>query len=135
LHERASLEEVIVLKPGWGVGTVVAILLSVAVYLLGVVNLSGMVALILVLCGLWTIVAAFVIVEQKDRSYYAAWGVVIAVLSLFDFIPLSYTIALILIAIVTLIIINVYLGRGPKIYGAATMKSAPAGETPAAKDA
>jgi hypothetical protein len=120
------------LKPGWGVGVIVAILLSVAVYLLGVVNLGGMVSVLLLLSGLWTLVAAFVIVERKDRSYYSGWGVVIAALSLFDFIPLNYTIALVLLAIVALIIINVYVGKAPKMFTAATNPPSPAGETPAA---
>lgn len=120
------------MKPGWGVGVIVAILLSVAVYLLGVVNLGGMVSVLLLLSGLWTLVAAFVIVERKDRSYYSGWGVVIAALSLFDFIPLNYTIALVLLAIVALIIINVYVGKAPKMFTAATNPPSPAGETPAA---
>ena len=120
------------MKPGWGVGTVVAVLLSVAVWLVGVVDFRGMVSMVLLLCGLWTLVAAFVVVDLKDRSYYMGWGVVIAALSLFDFIPFNYTIALILMAVVVLIIINVYLGKTPKMFKAATTPVAPGGDTPAA---
>ncbi|HEV2137431.1 MAG TPA: hypothetical protein VGR53_01160 [Nitrososphaerales archaeon] len=121
------------MKPGWGIGTVIAIILSVAVYLLGVVDLRGLVSLILLLCGLWTVVSAFVIVDRKDRSYYSGWGVVIAVLSLFYIAPsLNYTIALVLLAIVALIIINVYIGKAPKMFEAATNSPAPVGDTPAA---
>jgi hypothetical protein len=121
------------LKPGWGVGIIVAILIPVAVYLLSIVNFSGMVSMLLLLVGLWTIISAFAIVERKDRSYYSGWGVVIAVLSLFYFLPsLNYTIALVILAIVALIIINVYIGKAPKMYEAATIQPAPAGETPAA---
>jgi hypothetical protein len=119
-------------KPGWGVGTIVAALVSVAAWLLNLVNFSGMVSLILLLCGLWTVAAAFVLVEARDRTYYSAWGVVIAALSLFDFIPLNYTIALILLAIVALIIINVYVGKAPKIFEAATTHTPTGGGTPAA---
>jgi hypothetical protein len=119
-------------KPGWGIGTIVAILVSVAVWLLNIVNFSGMISLILLLCGLWTVVAAFVLVETRDRTYYSAWGVVIAALSLFNFIPLNYTIALILLAIVALIIINVYVGKAPKIFEAATTPTPTGGGTPAA---
>jgi hypothetical protein len=125
-------DEGVSLKPGWGVGIIVAILLSVAVGLFGIVNLAGMVSLLLLLCGLWTLVAAFTIVELKDRSYYMGWGIVVAALSLFDFIPFNYTIALILMAIVVLIIINVYLGRAPKMYEAATAPPPSGGGTPAA---
>ena len=120
------------LKPGWGVGTIVAILVSVAVYLFGIVNFYGMVSMLLLLCGLWTLVAAFVIVELKDRSYYMGWGVVIAALSLFDFIPFNYTIALVLMAIVVLILVNVYLGKAPKMYNAASTPPPGGGGTPAA---
>ncbi|MDA4119990.1 MAG: hypothetical protein OK436_05335 [Thaumarchaeota archaeon] len=120
------------MKPGWGIGTVIAIILSVAIYLLGIVDLRGLVSLILLLCGLWTVVSAFVIVERKDRSYYSGWGIVIAALSLFDFIPFNYTIALVLLAIIALIIINVYVGKGPKMFTAATSSPAPAGGSPAA---
>jgi hypothetical protein len=120
------------LKIGGGIGAVVAVLLSVAVWLLGIVNFNGMISLALLLCGLWTIVAAFAIVESRDRTYFLAWGVVIAALSLFDFIPLNYTIALILLAIVALIIINVYIGKAPKMYEAATTPTPSSGGTPAA---
>ena len=101
-------------KPGWGVGTIVAILLSVSVYFIGFVSLQGMVSLILLLCGLWTVVVAFVVVERKDRSYYSGWGVVIAALSLSYFIQLQYALAVILLAIIALIIINIYIGKTPK---------------------
>jgi len=122
------------LKPGWGVGFIVAILIPIAIYLLNIVNFSGMVSMMLLLIGLWTIISAFAIVERKDRSYYSGWGVVIAVLSLFYFLPsLNYTIALVILAIVALIIINVYIGKAPKMFEAATIHTAPAGETPAAK--
>ena len=120
------------MKPGWGVGIIVAVLVSFAVYLVGIINLAGMVSMLLLLSGLWTLVAAFAIVEQKDRSYYLGWGVVIAALSLFDFIPFNDTIALILGAIVVLIIVNVYLGKAPKMYNAATTPPAGGGGTPAA---
>ncbi len=120
------------MKPGWGVGTVIAIVLSISVYLLGIVDLRGLVFLILLLSGLWTLVSAFAIVERKDRSYYSGWGIVIAALSLFDFIPLNYTIALVLLAIIALIIINVYIGKAPKMFTTATSSPAPAGGTPAA---
>ena len=121
------------MKPGWGIGTVISIVLSIVVYLVGIVDLKGLVSLILLLFGLWTLVSAFVIVDRKDRSYYSGWGVVMAVLSLFYFAPsLNYTIALVLVAIIALIIINVYVGKAPKMFTAATSSPPPAGVTPAA---
>jgi hypothetical protein len=122
-----------VLKPSWGVGIIVAVLVPVAVYLFNLVSPTGMLSMILLFSGLWTVIAAFAIVDRKDRSYYSGWGVVIAVLSLFYFTPsLTYTLALVILAVVALIIINVYIGKGSKIYEAATIPPAPAGETPAA---
>ncbi len=122
------------MKPGWGIGTIVAILLSLAVGLLGIngINFAGTVSLMLLLVGLWTLVAAFVIVDMKDRSFYMGWGVVVAALSLFDFISFNYAVALILIAIVVLILINVYLGKTPKLYSAATTPAPAGGGAPAA---
>ena len=120
------------MKPGWGVGMVVAVLVSVAVWLLNIVVFLGMISLALLLCGLWTIVSSFVVVEARDRMYYASWGVVITALSVFYYIPFNYTIALILLAIVALIIINVYIGRAPKLYEAANNPTPAGGGTPAA---
>jgi hypothetical protein len=121
------------LKPGWGVGVIVAVLLSLALGLLGSLSIQATISLLLLLAGLWTIVSAFLLVEKKDRSYYSAWGVVIAALSLAYLIPIQYELALILLAIVALIIINVYIGKTPKMYQAATNPSPPAGPTPAAE--
>ena len=121
------------MKPGWGIGTIVAVLVSVAIGLFGSLSPQATISLLLLLAGLWTIFAALFMVDRKDRSYYSAWGVVIAALSLAYLIPLQYELALILLAIVALIIINVYIGRTPKLYEAATNPSPPAGPTPAAE--
>ncbi|MDG7006814.1 MAG: hypothetical protein JRN06_01065 [Nitrososphaerota archaeon] len=121
------------MKPGWGIGMIVAVLVSVAMGLIGSLPPQATISLLLLLAGLWTILAALFVVDRKDRSYYSAWGVVIAALSLAYLIPLQYQLALILLAIVALIIINIYIGRTPKLYEAATSPSPPAGPTPAAK--
>jgi hypothetical protein len=121
------------MKPGWGVGMLVAVLLSIAIGLLGSISIQGTVSLLLALTGLWTIVAAFLIVDRKDRSYYSGWGVVIAALSLSYLVQFQYELALILLAIVALIVINVYIGKTPKIYEAATNPAPGGGPTPAAE--
>ena len=120
-------------RPGWGIGALIAILLSFAAYLFGLLTVEQTASTILLLVGLWTIVVAF-LGDSKDRTYYSGWGVVLAVLSLFAFIPFYYTVGLILIAVVALIILSVYAGRAPKAYAAATNPPRPAGETPAAKN-
>ena len=121
------------MKIGLGVGAVIGVLLSIVAYLVALVDLKGMIALMLLLVGLWTLVAAFAIVDPKDRYYYTGWGVVIAFLALFDFIPFNYTIALIILAIVAIIIINVYLGRSSKVFTGATTPATPASDTTAGK--
>jgi hypothetical protein len=120
------------LKLGYGAGIIIVVLLSAAAWLLGIVDLPRMVSLMLLLGGLWTVVAAFTIFDVSERSFYLGWGVVAAALSTFDvFNNFNYTIALILIAIVALILINVYIGRTPKMYSAARTPPA-GGGTPAA---
>ena len=117
---------------GYGAGLLIVVLLSVAAFFVEIVDLPQMVSLMLLLGGLWTLVAAFTIFDVSERSFYLGWGVVAAALSTFDvFHNPSYTIALILIAVVALILINVYLGRTPKMYNAATTPPA-GGGTPAA---
>jgi hypothetical protein len=118
---------------GIGTGMIVAVLLSAAAYLFGLVKSpSYTVSLALLLIGLWTIACALTIVERKDRNYYGGWGVVIAVLSLFAFLPLQYAIGLLLLALVALILLYAYTGRTDKIIAAARTPPAPAGGTPAA---
>lgn len=120
------------LKLGYGAGIIIVVLLSAAVWLIGLIDLARMFSLMLLLGGLWTVVAAFTIFDVSERSFYLGWGVVVAALSTFDiFNNFNYTIALILIAIVALILINVYIGRTPKMYSAATTRPA-GGGTPAA---
>ena len=121
------------MKVGGYLGSLIAILISIVVYLFGLVDLKGMLSLMFLMVGLWTIVAAFTIFDPKDRYYYTGWGAVIAFISLFNFIPPSYTIGLIILAIIALIIINVYVGKTPKMFTAATSPAPAGGDRPAAK--
>lgn len=116
----------------WGVGVIVAILVSAAAYSFGLVNPSYSLSLGLFLVGLWTIVSAFLLVNRQDRWYYSGWGVVLAFLSSFAYLPPGYTIGLVLVSIVALILLYVYLGGTNKMITAASAPRAPAGETPAA---
>ncbi|HYA56090.1 MAG TPA: hypothetical protein VED22_04750 [Nitrososphaerales archaeon] len=122
------------MRLGYGAGIIIVVLLSAAAWLVGIIDFPRMISLMLLLGGLWTVVAAFTLFNDSERSFYLGWGVVVAALSTFDvFNNFSYTIALILIAIVALILINVYIGRTPKMYSAATTPPA-GGGTPAATD-
>lgn len=121
------------MKVSWGVGVVVAVLLSLAAYLFGFTNPSLTLSLFLLLSGLWTLIVGLFLVDRRERTFYSAWGVVVAILSLFAYLPIQYTIGLILVAVVALILITAYSGRSGKMY-AATSQSAPSstGESPAA---
>ncbi len=121
------------MRAGWGAGVAIAVLLSLAAYLFNLVDLTHMVSLILLIVGLWSIGSAFFVVERKDRNYYVGWGVVLAVLSLFAFLPLAYTVGLLLVAIVALILLYAYSGRTGKMLTAASNPPSPAGGTPAAE--
>ncbi len=119
------------MKSTWGIGAVVAVLLSVAAGLLGVVGFRGTVALMLLLLGLWTLVAAFSF-ASSDRPFYAGWGVVLAGLSLTYLVPLRDALGLILVAVVVLIVATAYFGRRPGTKPAAAPRpdSAPAATWP-----
>ena len=102
------------MKPTFGIGVLVALLIPAAVALLGLLNLQGAASMALLLTGAWTIVAAFAIVASGERAFYAGWGIIITGLSLSYFVPIADALALILIAIVGLIVVTTYLARGPK---------------------
>ncbi|MBI3859385.1 MAG: hypothetical protein HY296_03985 [Thaumarchaeota archaeon] len=119
----------------WSVGAVVAVLLSVASYLFQLPFARGIgetIALILILVGVWTIVAAVFIIEKKDRAFYGGWGVLMALLSLFAYLQPAYALGFLLIAIVLLIVAMVFAGRGKGIYTASTSPPSPSGGAPAA---
>jgi hypothetical protein len=122
------------MRPTWAAGAIVAVAMGVVVLASGIFNPKEAVSLVLLLVGLWTIIFAFTLAERKDRNYYVGWGAVLAALSLFDLLPMNYAYVLIILAIVALIIINVYIGKTPKIYTAATNPPPAGGGTPAAKD-
>ena len=121
------------MKISWGVGEIVAILLSLISYLFNLTNPEYTLSLFLLLSGLWTLTAGLVIVDKKDRTYYSSWGVVVAVLSAFAFLPLNYAFGLVLVAVVALILLTAFNFRSGKMYTAATASSpSTTGETPAA---
>lgn len=120
------------MKPSWGVGSIVAILLSIAAALLGAVRAKGLLSLALLLVGAWTLLSAFVIVDREDRTFYAGWGIVLAGLAFSYVLPLRFALGLVLIALVVLILATVSFGRTPKMSAAAAPPPSAAGETPAA---
>ena len=121
------------MKVSWGVGEIVAILLSLIYYLFLLPEPQYVLSFFLLLSGLWTLVAGLVLVEKRDRTYYSSWGVVVAVMSSFAFLPLRYAVGLVLVAIVALILLTAFNYRSGKMYTAATNSSpSTAGDSPAA---
>lgn len=121
------------MKVSWGIGSLVAILISLAAAFLVPLTFEISLSLIFLLVGLWTVVAGFSIVAEKDRAYYVGWGGVVALLSLFAYLPPYQVAGLILVAVVLIIIILVVQGRSASIV-ATTGGSPPAssGGAPAA---
>jgi hypothetical protein len=122
-------------KIGWGTGEIVMILLSFIFYLtLGLkIDPKYSLSFFLLLSGLWTLAAGLFIVEKRDRTYYSSWGVVVAFLSAFAFLPANYAAALVLAAIVILILLTAFGYRSGKMYTATSQGSPSApGGTPAA---
>jgi hypothetical protein len=108
------------------------ILISLISYFFGFTDPKFTLSLLLLLSGVWTLIAGIVIVEKRDRTFYSSWGVVVAVLSSFAFLPTNYTIGLVLVAIVALILVTAFGHRSERVYTAATSPPSHAGETPAA---
>jgi hypothetical protein len=120
-------------KVSWGVGEIVAVLLSLIYYLFLLPDPKYAFSLFLLLSGLWTLTAGLVLVDKKDRAYYGSWGVVVAVLASFAFLPWNYALGLVLVAMVVLILLTAFNYRSGKLYTATTQPStSTAGETPAA---
>jgi hypothetical protein len=91
--------------PGLGIGLLVAFLVSFASYLFGLTTPEGTLSALFLLAGLWLLVygAAF---EQKDKLYLSGWGIVVAILSTFYFIPLQYTAGLVIVAIIGVVVLS-----------------------------
>ncbi len=117
------------MKPSYGMGILVAVLLAAALALFGLVSLQGAVTVGMVLTGLWTVVSAFA-VGGGARNYYLGWGIIITGLSLTYFVPVQYAVGLVLVAIVGLIVATAFLPKRPKASGSAA--SSPAGGQPSA---
>jgi len=97
------------LRLAYGEGVVIAILAPIIVFLLGIGKITALQTLFLIflLFGVWTLIAAFTLVGQKDRIYYFSWGLILASISSAFITHIEYAIALILLAIVVSLLVNV----------------------------
>lgn len=95
------------MKIGLGIGGIVVVLVAVALLLFGLLNPLETLSLILFLTGAWVILFGAIFGQKRDRFYNGGWGTVIALLATFYFLPLQYTIGLVLLGIVVIILISV----------------------------
>jgi uncharacterized membrane protein YhaH (DUF805 family) len=127
-------------RPSYWIGVGIGVLLSLALYffdflgsnLAALQTLEYLFSTIFLLTGLWTLVSAFAIVEAKDRTFYALWGIVFACVSLFAYVPANFAIGILLIALIVLVVLTYFTGRTQKEFTTATRPPRPAGDTPAA---
>lgn len=96
------------MKMAWGVGVIIAVLLPIALFFFGALNGEDTIAAILVLNGLWS-VAFGLAFAGKDRMFYAGWGLVVAILATFAFLPWQYTIGLVLVAAIVLVLAQSFM--------------------------
>jgi hypothetical protein len=97
-----------------GIGAIVAVLLPVALLLFGLLTFVQMISGILLLNGLWLFVYSVALGPKGGRLYYAGWGVVIALLSTFAFLPLQYTAGLVVLAVIGATVATVFTRSGSK---------------------
>jgi len=87
---------------GLGVGLVATVLLPLAFLLFGLLKERQTFPAILLLSGLWALVFGLLMENKQERLYYSGFGVVVALLSTYLFLPLQYTAGLVLVAFVAL---------------------------------
>lgn len=103
------------MRLAYGEGVIVAILAPIIVFLFGIGKITPLQTafLVFLLLGVWTLIAAFALMAQKDRIYYFTWGLILASISSAFITHIQYAIALILLAIVVALFVNVATRRNP----------------------
>lgn len=100
-----------VLRVGLGIGLIICVLLSVALALFGVTNLFQTIAVLLALAGIWTLIHGLFIGREQDRLYHIGLGVIVALLSTFIFLPIQYTLGLVVVSIMIVIVVGYTVAR------------------------
>ena len=101
------------MRLAYGEGVIVAILAPFIVLLFGKITVLQTFFAVFLLLGLWTLVSAFLLMALKDRIYYITWGLILSCFSSAFIIHIQYAIALILIAIIAALLINVATRKNP----------------------
>ena len=91
------------MKPSFGIGIILATLVSFVLFLFGIVNYAWLGAMLLLLNGLWIVVYGVMEAERRDKLYYAGWGLIMAGLSTFVVLPLAYVFGVVLVLIIAVI--------------------------------
>lgn len=94
---------------GWGIGVIVAVLISLALLLFNVLSVVNAVAAMLLLNGLWFIVFGVSFSGHRDRVYFVGWGLVVAVMSTFAFIQWQYALGLEVVAVLGVVLATVFM--------------------------
>lgn len=100
-----------------GIGLIIAVLVPIALFLFTVLNLSGMIAAILLLAGLWILVFGVTFGARVDRLYNVAMGLIIAILCTFDFIPARFALGLVVVAIIAMVVVSIFVRPKPARMG------------------
>ncbi len=101
------------MRLAYGEGIIVAILAPLVVLLFGKITVLQTFFAVFLLVGLWTLVSAFLLMALRVRMYYVAWGLILSSVSSAFIIHIQYAIALILIAIIAALLINVVTRKNP----------------------
>ena len=87
-----------------GAGVILATLLSLALYLFGILSATQAAAAFLLLSGVWILVFGVSLAQGRDRLYYSGWGVVMAALSTFAVLPLQYVLGVVVVAAILVVV-------------------------------
>jgi hypothetical protein len=99
---------------GLGTGVVVAILISLALILFGVVSAVNGLAVLFLLGGLWTVVFGAAFTTARDRLFFVGWGLVVAVLSTFAFVSWQYALGLEVVVVLVVVLLSIFTKPAPK---------------------
>jgi hypothetical protein len=100
------------MKIGLGAGLAVCLLLPVVLFLFGILGDAQAAAAVLLLGGLWTVLYGFAFARSRDRFYDVGFGIIVALLSTFDFLPLQYVFGLVLLSVIAIVVASAAMGRG-----------------------
>ena len=86
-----------------GAGVILATLLSLALYLFGILSATQAAGAFLLLNGIWILAFGVSLARGRDRLYYSGWGVIMASLSTFVVLPLQYVFGVVIVAVILVV--------------------------------